>query len=287
MSFERPRETPSDMGPVGPTPARAPAGWDRSADLEKDPAVVPDLGEVDVPDELRAEMEAHMAKYPDRRSAVLSCLYAAQGVHGWCSPEAIRQVAAVMRVTPAYLSSIVTFYDMLSAEPHGRHYVYVCTSVVCNLIGAQAVMEAMEEEAEHLDDTLIRESECLGACDIGPMASVNGRYVGPLDPSDAPEIAAALREGRRPLPGRGIESEDFHAPAEVGPVEARDARHAPEWGDPTPGIRRRTEGSSEEADRREGSAETDRPGPSPAQGDRPGVSPEGDATEGPPEGDSA
>lgn len=246
MSYEMPRESPSDIGPIGSSPARVPAGWDRSADLEKDPAVVPELAETEVPDELRAKLNAAMAKYPDRRSAVISCLYAAQELHGWCSPEAIQQVAAVMRVTPAYLSSVVTFYDMLSAEPHGRHYVYVCTGVVCNLIGAQPVMEAMEEEREHLDDCLVRESECLGACDIGPMASVDGRYVGPLDPSDAPEIAAAVREGRRPLPGRGIENEDFHAPADVGPAEARDVRHAPEWGDPSPGMRRRTREPSEE-----------------------------------------
>ena len=54
-----------------------------------------------------------MAKYPERHSAALPALAAAQRVHGWCSPEAIHQVAAVMQVTPAYLSSVATFYDML------------------------------------------------------------------------------------------------------------------------------------------------------------------------------
>ena len=44
-----------------------------------------------------------MALYPDRRSAALPALAAAQRVHGWCSPEAIEQVACVMRLTPAYL----------------------------------------------------------------------------------------------------------------------------------------------------------------------------------------
>jgi len=37
-----------------------------------------------------------MANYPDRRSATLPPLRAAQRVHGWCSPEAIEQVACVM-----------------------------------------------------------------------------------------------------------------------------------------------------------------------------------------------
>ena len=43
---------------------------------------------------LRAEIERHMAKYPERHSATLPALDAAQRVHGWCSPEAILQVAA-------------------------------------------------------------------------------------------------------------------------------------------------------------------------------------------------
>ena len=181
---------------------RMPLGWDDAVDLERDPAVVPDLAEVDVPDDLRATIEATMAKYPDRHSATLPALAAAQRVHGWCSPEAIEQVAAVMQVTPAYLSSVATFYDMLRTEPTGPGYVYVCTSVACHLRDAKAVYDAIA--AEELEGYEVREFECLGACDMAPMASINGRYVGPLTTDDAPELVAALREGRQPFPGRGL-----------------------------------------------------------------------------------
>src|SRR5439155_949525 len=87
---------------------RVPPGWDRAADLSKDPAAVPDPATTPVPDELRAEIEAFMAKYPDRRSASIPALAAAQRVHGWCSPEAIEQVACVMRLTPGYLIAVAT-----------------------------------------------------------------------------------------------------------------------------------------------------------------------------------
>jgi NADH:ubiquinone oxidoreductase subunit E len=189
-----------------------PRGWDRSFDPEKDPAVIPDPAEVDVPEELRAAIEDAMAKYPDRRSASIPALHAAQKVHGWCSPLAMRQVAAVMRVTPAFLSSVASFYDMLNEEPVGRHHVYVCTSVACHLVNARAVYDAIAEAGKDLEDTEIRQFECLGACDMAPMASIDGRYVGPLDPSDAEEIAASIREGRKPLPGRGLEDSDYRLP---------------------------------------------------------------------------
>ena len=214
------RRDPShaQLDPVGPTRPVAAVGWDEPADLTKEAGVVPELAETEVPPDLRAEIEYRMSLYPERHSAVLPGAARRAAPVRLAAPHAIAQVAAVMKVTPAYLSSIASFYDMLNEQPVGRHSVYVCTSVSCSLSDARGVYRAIKEEAEQteLQDTEIREFACLGACDMQPMASVDGRYVGPLDRSDAPEIVAALREGRKPLPGRGLEDDDFHLPWENG-----------------------------------------------------------------------
>jgi NADH:ubiquinone oxidoreductase subunit E len=170
-------------------------GWDTAADLSKPPAGYPDPATVEVPAELRDEIERAMAKYPDRRSAVIPALHAAQRVHGWCSPLAMSQVAAVMGITPAYLDAIATFYDMFSTTPKGPHDIFVCTNISCSLCGADEIYEAMLDAAG--DDAVfnVRSFECLGACDIAPMASVNGEYVGPLDVEDTKRIVADLRAG--------------------------------------------------------------------------------------------
>jgi len=175
--------------------------WE-GARVEKGPAVVPEPADVAVPDDLRATIEHHMSLYPDRRSAVLPALRAAQERHGWLSPEAVAQVAAVMQVTPAYLESIASFYDMLELEPVGRHTIYMCTNLSCQLRGAKDVLQALSEATgapvgESSPDGLfhLRSFECLGACDLAPMASIGGHYRGPLDAQDARAIAAHLREG--------------------------------------------------------------------------------------------
>jgi NADH:ubiquinone oxidoreductase subunit E len=182
----------------------APRGWDRPADLEKPPATIPDAATTDVPPALREEIEAHMALYPERRSAALPALAAAQRVHGWCSPEAIEQVATVMRLTPAYLESVASFYDMLETSPVGRHSVYVCTNISCSLRGADELFEAASAAAAGDEEVNVRAFECLGACDIAPMASVDGVYVGPLTPADVPELLADLRAGRPVLPEKQL-----------------------------------------------------------------------------------
>ncbi|HEY4450606.1 MAG TPA: NAD(P)H-dependent oxidoreductase subunit E [Solirubrobacteraceae bacterium] len=179
-------------------------GWDRAADLEKDPALVPDPDSTLVPAALREEIEAHMADYPERRSAALPALAAAQRVHGWCSPEAIEQVACVMRVTPGYLESVASFYDMLETTPVGRHSVYVCTNISCSLCGADELYAAVQEAAAGDADFNVRAFECLGACDIAPMASVDGVYVGPLTPADVPELLDDVRAGRSVLPEKQL-----------------------------------------------------------------------------------
>jgi NADH:ubiquinone oxidoreductase subunit E len=170
-------------------------GWDEAADLSKPPATIPDPTTTEVPSQLREQIVAAMAKYPDRRSAAIPALHAAQEVHGWCSPEAIEQVAAVMQVTPAYLTSVATFYDMLETNPKPRHDVYVCTNISCSLRGADELFEAMEEAAADSIDINVRSFECLGACDIAPMASVDGEYVGPLEPADATQIVTDIIAG--------------------------------------------------------------------------------------------
>lgn len=156
------------------------------------------MNSVKVPDGLRAEVEALMAHYPERHSAAIPALAAAQREHGWCSPEAIEQVATVMDVTPAYLEAVATFYDMLETEPVGRHAIYVCTNISCSLRGGDAVYAELRELAQDNPDLNVRAFECLGACDIAPMASVDGVYVGPLERGDAEQLLSDLRD-RRPV----------------------------------------------------------------------------------------
>lgn len=182
------------------------AGWDAPADLAKAPATVPDPATTPVPAELRREIEAHMALYPDPRSAALPALAAAQRLHGWCSPQAIEQVACVMGLTPAWLDAVVTFYDMLESEPVrvDARSVYVCTNISCSLRGADALYAAMREAAGDDPGLNVRSFECLGACDIAPMASVDGVYVGPLEIADVPRLLEDARAGREVLPEKQL-----------------------------------------------------------------------------------
>ncbi len=166
---------------------------------DRAPERVPELHEVDCPAELRERIEELMSRYPDRKSASIPALWAVQRLYGWCTPEGIRQAAAVMRVTPAYLESVASFYDLLHTDPVGTHKVAVCTNISCWMRGGDELLEAFRAAAGDDADLFVTGFECLGACDIAPMASIDERYFGPLEAAEAPDRdRPAARRRRRP-----------------------------------------------------------------------------------------
>jgi NADH-quinone oxidoreductase subunit E len=148
------------------------------------------------------EIQRAAAPYPERRSAIMPALRLAQERYGWLSPEALREVADALDLTPAYCQAVASFYDMFHLEPVGRHLVEVCTNISCALVGAQQVLEAFEHElgvhpGETTEDgeVTLRTIECAGGCGWGTVVAVDHRYREPVRPEEVPDIVAEVRGG--------------------------------------------------------------------------------------------
>ena len=193
-----------------------------------DPQEIPELSEVDCPDELREQIEELVDRYPDKdsseghKSASIPALWAVQSRYGWCTPEGILQAAAVMRVTPAYLESVASFYDLLRLSPAGNQQILVCTNISCWMRGGDGLLDAFCKAADADRDLaghggavsadgefLVSGFECLGGCDLAPMASINERYFGPLGDEDAATAIEQLRQGSDPLPDKALSEKEL------------------------------------------------------------------------------
>ena len=143
------------------------------------------------------------ARYPDSRSAVLPALRLAQERHdGWLPPEAFREVADALELTPAYCQAVASFYDMYQLAPVGRHLVEVCTNISCALSGAQQVLETLESElgcraGETTEDgaVTLRAVECAGGCGWGTVVAVDHAYRLHVTAENAGAIVEELRSG--------------------------------------------------------------------------------------------
>jgi NADH-quinone oxidoreductase subunit E len=147
------------------------------------------------------EIRAIAGQYPETRSAILPALHLAQERNdGWLPPQALEEVGTALGVTPAYVQSVASFYDMLHLAPVGRHLVEVCTNISCALVGAQQVVEAFERElgvrpGETTTDgqVTLKTMECAGGCGWAPVVVVDHRYREPTTPEDVPAVLQELR----------------------------------------------------------------------------------------------
>jgi NADH:ubiquinone oxidoreductase subunit E len=148
-----------------------------------------------------SEVSKLRRRYPDSLSAVMPALRVAQEANGgWLSPDAIREVADALDLTPAYCLSIASFYDQYYLEPVGRTHIEVCTNVSCGLAGAQQVVEAFERELGLSAGSTSSDGaytlgtiECLGGCGWATVVAIDNRHRLRVKAEDVPGIVEELR----------------------------------------------------------------------------------------------
>jgi NADH:ubiquinone oxidoreductase subunit E len=148
-----------------------------------------------------SEVSKLRRRYPDSLSAVMPALRVAQEANGgWLSPDAIREVADALDLTPAYCLSIASFYDQYYLEPVGRTHIEVCTNVSCGLAGGQQVVEAFERELGLSAGSTSSDGaytlgtiECLGGCGWATVVAIDNRHRLRVKAEDVPGIVEELR----------------------------------------------------------------------------------------------
>jgi NADH-quinone oxidoreductase E subunit len=135
--------------------------------------------------ERAAELEEICGNYPPerRKSAVLAALYLVQDQQGYLTASALRHVAEFLRITPAEVEDVATYYVMFFKAPVGKYVLQVCRTLSCALGGAERVVEALSEkigvkvgETDPSGMFTLLEFECLGACDRAPVVMVNNEH---------------------------------------------------------------------------------------------------------------
>jgi NADH-quinone oxidoreductase E subunit len=132
-----------------------------------------------------AKLEEICGKYPpeERKSAVLAALYLVQEQQGSLTANALRHVAQFLRITPAEVEDVASYYVMFFKAPVGKYVVQVCRTLSCALAGAERVTESLGEtlglkvgETDASGMFTLLEFECLGACDRAPVVMVNNEH---------------------------------------------------------------------------------------------------------------
>ncbi|MFK7969099.1 MAG: NAD(P)H-dependent oxidoreductase subunit E [Bacteroidia bacterium] len=151
-----------------------------------------------------AEIKRHIAKYPDRKSAVMPALWIAQEKFGWLSEDAMKLVAKTVDMPYSQVYGVASFYTMYFKKPVPKHLIEVCTCFSCSVVGGPEVLDHLKTSLKVDDnghaaegDIWVRAAECLGACDTAPVCQVtNRRYRHKLTTEKADQLVEELRSGK-------------------------------------------------------------------------------------------
>ena len=194
----------------------------------------------DVEAQFRADAAEVIARYPQKRSALLPLLHLVQSVDGYVTGRGIEFCAEVLDLTTAEVSGVATFYTQYKRHPNGDYTIGVCTNTLCAIMGGDAIWDAV---SEHLgighDETTsdgkitLERVECNAACDYAPVVMTNWEFFDNQTPESTIRLADDLRAGKdvrptlSPLRRRGPRS-DRHPHARphrpLGPGALLDAR---------------------------------------------------------------
>jgi NADH-quinone oxidoreductase subunit E len=152
-----------------------------------------------ISEQTRSKIDAAVAKYPEKRGALLPALHLVQAEHGHISRECAVEVAEIFEIRPVEVMEVVSFYNMFYDAPHAKHQVYVCTNLPCSLRGARSLLRQLESHlgvkapgATSDQRIFLGHEECLGACGYAPMMRVDGQYHEDLDVEKAKRILDSL-----------------------------------------------------------------------------------------------
>ena len=135
-------------------------------------------------DDGRKKVEMELKRYETRESAIIPCLYLAQGENkGWINAEVISELAGLMDLPESRINEVFKFYTMFNQKPVGKFNVQVCTNISCALEGGRELATHICKELNVKYDEVtpdgrftVSKVECLGSCGTAPMMQVNDRY---------------------------------------------------------------------------------------------------------------
>lgn len=128
-------------------------------------------------------------KHKDNNTALISILHDIQEEFNYLSPESLKLVSEKLDLKLIDVYSVATFYKSLRLSPQGKHSIIICSGTACHVRGAHKILDEIQSQLGiGPDDTTADKKftfntvNCLGACAIGPVMVVDGKYYGQMTP---------------------------------------------------------------------------------------------------------
>lgn len=139
----------------------------------------------------------------DRRSQpqqLVEVLQDVQEAFGYVPQEAMTVVSRELGVPLIEVSRVAHFYKAFSLQPRGKHVVTVCMGTACHVRGAPRMLDQVKgelgiEPGQTTPDRMftLERVNCLGACALGPVVVLDGKYHAKMTPGKLRELLESVQ----------------------------------------------------------------------------------------------
>ncbi|MGB9812063.1 MAG: NADH-quinone oxidoreductase subunit NuoE [Thermovenabulum sp.] len=140
-------------------------------------------------------LQEALKDYKESKNNLITALQIAQEIYGYLPRKALYYIAEEMKVKPAKVFGVATFYTQFRLKPIGKHLIMLCQGTACHVNGSELIKNAIcdelkIEEGETTEDGLftLQNVACLGCCSLAPVMMIDGEAYGKLTPDRAREI---------------------------------------------------------------------------------------------------
>jgi bidirectional [NiFe] hydrogenase diaphorase subunit len=128
-----------------------------------------------------------MRRHGRQPHALIESLHTVQESFGYLELEALRYVAAALRVPLSQVYGVATFYHFFNLKPQGIHTCVVCLGTACYIKGAGNIIAAITQamrvtpgETTADGKLSLLSARCLGSCGLAPAVVLDGEVVGKI-----------------------------------------------------------------------------------------------------------
>jgi NADH-quinone oxidoreductase subunit E len=134
-------------------------------------------------------------------SRLIPILQSVQQEYRYLPHEVLTYVATALRVPPARVYGVATFYAHFTLQPKGKYWVRLCDGTACHVKDSIPILEAIRRHL-HLTgpqkttpDLLftVETVACLGACGLAPVVVINEDVHGDMTPEKAVALLSNIQ----------------------------------------------------------------------------------------------
>lgn len=131
--------------------------------------------------------ETTITTFIQEGNTLISILEEINDKYNYLPESAIKFVAISLNIPLSQVYNVATFYNAFSLKPCGKHKICLCMGTACHVRGSKTILQKLEralnitsEETTPDSQFTLKTVNCLGACALGPILVIDGKYYGQM-----------------------------------------------------------------------------------------------------------